>query len=564
MSFKGGSSRGINKKRERLSLRKRVQFLARSYFAMSLSELFPEAANRPDILERLKYLSISFSQSSDDFFAKWESFALRQSSDTKVSDSSSLDAFQEYLEKGARSVSQAKKPRLVPRQLRGSHLTSNLRTENKSEPFTNAVNYTTRSLFKLNEPILFENESKYSVIPNFNLNTDTTPFIRERPFNTVPRDVNSELDAQIERMADCVASAYKLSKSDFVNTSQTTQNVCYAVGRVVRDPPQLKSIEEAEEYYRVNKKLDSRSMLLECSRRTGCGSRTSLDLSLIDDARINLFEGQIIAVSGNNPKGEQFIVRRILELPKLPVAQVPSAKRSDGPVRIAIGAAPSTIRMLEAFTTWAYRISRQSVSAVILIGPLLAEDESFDETSYFENKKLIREHLSRLSRTIQTPFVIVPSPGDAFTTDPLFPQPPLPDSELFVETPLIKASNPCTFSIDEVAIAVAANSFIRDMDAKNTSQVFGQLLRQRQFYPIYPPPLDMSIDVHGLSLTKIGPVAPNVLILPSSDEMTECGTIDDVLYIAAGKLSKGFALITVGGGKKPLIQRMGVEIMKFG
>lgn len=530
---------------------------------MSLSALFPEAANNPDILERLKYLSESFSPSSDDFFAKWESFALRQPSNTRVSDSSSLDAFQEYLEKGARSVSQAKKLKLVPRRFHGGNLTSKIKPEFESVPSTSSATHSTRSIHKYNEPILKDAESSVSVASSFTLNTDISPFIRERPFNSVPRDVSSELDAQIEKIVECVTSTYKLSKSDFVNPSQITQNAGYAVGRIVREPPQLKTIAEAEEYYRVNRELDSKSMLLECSRRNGSGSRTSLDFSLIHEAQTNLFEGQIIAVTGNNPKGDQFIVRRILELPKLPVAQVNPAKRSDGPVRIAVGAAPSTFEMLEAFTMWAYRISRQSVSALILIGPLLAPNGNLDGDSFYESKKRIREHLSRLSKTIRTPFVIVPSPDDAFTTDPLFPQPPFSDSELSVETPLIKTSNPCTFSIDEVAIAVAANSSIHDMNAKSNAQAVSQLLRQRQFYPVYPPPLNVSINVPGLSQTNIGPVAPNVLIVSSSDETTECGIVDGVLYIAAGKLANGFALITVGGGQKPLSQRMGVEIMKL-
>lgn len=513
---------------------------------MSIERYFPDVSGNEEAINRLNILTISFAESVDDLFAKWESFAIKNGS-PQITGDGVLDAFQLNLEKQVRSSS-AKRPKHTPRNvLAGGTRFAGLKMETESAMSKNYV------VDGLAEP----DDIRPSAPSKFKLNTEIQAFQDQRPFNESLREISNALDQQVESMMAVVMQHYNWPRTNFTNPHNTSQNPVTVIGRICREQATAKTLEEAKERWQ-DSEIGPQSLQIETCRRLGGGLRTPLDVQLIAKDRVEeLFEGQIVLLRGKNPKGDGFVVDEIMEIPPLPVAQVGSSQ-SNAVARILFLNAPGSYANVERVLAWvmasyAQQITRDIPSAIVLCGPLITFDTAEDLVKERNNISDLLKRF-RLATAGNVPLLLVPSQNDVLC-DPVFPQPGYAGLQL--EQPVLALSNPCTFSISEIALTVSTAPTLTDMKVADLAARFKHILRQRQIYPLYPPPLSTNISVPALKLSKLE-VAPHVLIMPS--EESQHLIVDGVFCLALGDNALG--MLSVASGATPLVERLHMDLLR--
>ena len=157
-------------------------------------------------------------------------------------------------------------------------------------------------------------------------------------------------------------------------------------------------------------------------------------------------------------------------------------------------------------------------------GELLFTNDD-NEIDCFEDGEVLlalKNYFTDLSR--YTKIILVPSLNDMTSLHP-FPQPPL--SAKGSTENLKFLSNPARFSINGIDFGVINSELIRHLISK--SEMFGdsnehkltrcirEFVKQRNFYPTYPPRENVSIDISRCCADDDGvnydmPTAPDVLI----------------------------------------------------
>lgn len=524
---------------------------------MSVEQYFPEAAGSAEVRDRLSLLATSFAESVDDLFAKWETFAIRNGS-PRITDAGSLDAFQTSLEKQVRTNS-VKRPKLMPRAL-GAGRVAGLKMETD-----NLGSKLSSKQFEVNGYAPRDFDLKKSAPSHFKLNTDLDAFQAQRPFNESVRETSNTLDQQIESALAVVMQHFSWPRTHFSNPHNTSQTQVTAIGRVCRDLSHAKTLAEAKAEWQ-NAALDTKSLQIETSRRVGGGLRTALDVGLLPAERVQqLFEGEILVLKGKNPKGQAFVVDEVVDLPPLPVARVavpaPPPSEQDQIPRICVHNAAGSAANLEHVLSWimaayAQQIARSIPSALVLVGPFVTLDAQDVAKETQKVADLLK--LFRLTTAGSIPVFIIPHPADLLA-EPVFPQPGYAASTLALDQPILSLSNPCTFSIGEVALTVSSAATLADMKIDSLDTEFRHVLRQRQIYPVYPPPLNRNISVQSLKLAHLD-VAPTVLILPTQGE-SEMRVVDGVLCLAVGDNS--VSMLSVSRDEKPLAERIAVDFLQI-
>ncbi|KAL7978233.1 hypothetical protein Chor_014772, partial [Crotalus horridus] len=90
---------------------------------------------------------------------------------------------------------------------------------------------------------------------------------------------------------------------------------------------------------------------------------------------------------------------------------------------------------------------------------------------------------------------------------------------------LLFVSDPCTLEIDGVIFGLTSVDLLLHMGAEEISRssslqdrfsrILKHILTQRSYYPLYPPPEDMSVDYERFYPHACLPVTPDLLITPS-------------------------------------------------
>ncbi|XP_047110076.1 DNA polymerase alpha subunit B isoform X1 [Schistocerca piceifrons] len=308
----------------------------------------------------------------------------------------------------------------------------------------------------------------------------------------------------------------------------------------------------------ANGRLNPTSVLLESEQSFGCGKSVALDLSQLET--YSLFPGQIIAIEGVNLDGKKVIVKKLYtDIKPVLADSLPTFSNDDGPLQVVVAAGPYTqtdTLMYQPLEDLVSYIRNHEPHALILVGPFVdakhphVEEGKLAEThdSLFEK---IVEGIMEPLRGSHTQVVVVPCWRDVHH-HVIYPTPPFLRTKRLMYTNLHFMSDPCQFSICGVKFGVTSVDVLFHLGKEEISypaqgsdrlgRLAGHVLSQRNFYPLFPPAEELSVDLgHWEKLSHL-PVAPHILILPS-DLRYFIKNIKGCLVVNPERLAKGL----VGG-----------------
>ncbi|EAU36936.1 conserved hypothetical protein [Aspergillus terreus NIH2624] len=408
-------------------------------------------------------------------------------------------------------------------------------------------------------------------------NTDLKKF-GYKPLAMRLSETSEILDDRIDEFTALFEKEYEGEDITFGSAATQSQNEIVAVGRIASDS--------------LEGKLNTASLVLETSRRTGAGIRVPLKVDSLPS--VNLFPGQIVALRGINASGNYFSVKDVLPTPLLPSA-ASSAVTIDGindrldeagssPLNVLIASGPYTTDDsldFEPLNEICQKAADSYADGLILMGPFLdiehpllasgdfdlPETDSYDPdtatlTTVFRH--YISTPLQRLAAAVPSiTIVMVPSVRDAVSKHVSWPQEQLPKKEFGLPKQVRMVSNPVTLSLNETVIGMCSHDVLyelrreeaihgRPKEGNLLTRLPKYLIEQRHFYPIYPPTAREALPKPGTedgvatgamldtSYLKLGEwcnVRPDVLLVPSMLPPF-VKVVDSVLVINPGTLSK--------------------------
>jgi DNA polymerase alpha subunit B len=387
-------------------------------------------------------------------------------------------------------------------------------------------------------------------------NTDLKKF-GYKPMVMRLSEASEVLDDRIDEFTEVFQKHYGPDVAFGSAATQSTSEIV-AVGRIASDSSEGK--------------LNTASLMLETSRRTGAGLRVPLKVDSLPS--VQFFPGEIVALRGINASGEYFSVKEVLPVPLLPpAASSPSAidainERlcgidSEQPLNTFIASGPYTADdnlQFEPLNELCKKAAEESADSLILMGPFLDLEHPLVASGDFElpdipgldpdtaNLTTLFRHcisapLQQLCAAVPSiTIVLVPSVRDAVSKHVSWPQEQLPKKELGLPKQARMVSNPVTLSLNEVVIGMCSHDVLYELrkeEALGGRPTEGNLLtrlpkyiiEQRHFNPIFPPssrdtlpkasgsdsvmPAGAMLDVSYLKLGEWWNVRPDVLITPS-------------------------------------------------
>ncbi|KXJ93199.1 DNA polymerase alpha/epsilon subunit B [Microdochium bolleyi] len=395
------------------------------------------------------------------------------------------------------------------------------------------------------------------------------------------------LDERIEQFKSVVEEHHRLDDDAFGSAAAPGTTEIVAVGRIASDSPEGK--------------LNTASLVLETSRRTGGGRRVPIDLKKLN-GRFQFFPGQIVAFKGTNAKGDEFTVNQVLEIPPLPSAgSTPAALEAHkqrlrgGPDAMDADDEPAPLNVIFASGPYSaddnldfeplHALCEQAADsyadAIVLNGPFIDVDHPLIASGDFDVpeeanidldtatmttvfKYMISPVLNRLAAANPNiTILLVPSVRDVVERHVSWPQEPFPKKELGLPKSAKIIGNPMTLSINEMVLGLSSQDVLWDLRAEEVvgpraaepnllSRVAKYLIEQRHFFPIFPPsdraklpktgtaegvPTGAMLDLSYLKLGEMVSVRPDVVVVPSALPPF-VKVIESVVVINPGYLSK--------------------------
>ncbi|KYK61530.1 hypothetical protein DCS_02672 [Drechmeria coniospora] len=392
------------------------------------------------------------------------------------------------------------------------------------------------------------------------------------------------LDDRIDDFLSLVQQHHNLEDSAFGNgASQGTAEIV-VVGRIASDS--------------LEGKLNAASLVIEMSRRTGMGFRVPLNMNKI--RQWAFFPGQIVALKGVNPTGNEFVVHEQLDVPLLPSAASTAAALQGHRERLMGGAdadvdtEPRPLSILFASGPYTaddtldfeplHALCSQAADtyadALVLTGPFLDIDHPLiatgdfdlpDEANYDPDtvtmntvfKHLVAPALVRLAAANpQMTIVLVPSVRDVLDKHVAWPQDAVVRKELGLPKSVRFVTNPMTLSVNDMVLGISSQDILYELRAEEVAQgvvsgeLMGRLVRhlveQRHYFPLFPPTdrarlprtgtedgraTGAMLDVAYLKLGEMVNVRPDVMMMPSALPPF-ARVVESVLAINPGHLSK--------------------------
>lgn len=386
-------------------------------------------------------------------------------------------------------------------------------------------------------------------------NTDMKKF-GYKPMGMRLSETSEILDDRIDEFVALFEKQYEDEDVTFGSAASQSTSEIIAVGRIASDS--------------MEGKLNTASLVLETSRRTGAGLRVPLKVDSLPS--VNFFPGQIVALKGINASGNYFSVKEILPTPLLPPAASTAAAidstnerlEADGnlPLNIMVGSGPYTADDnldFEPLQEICNKAGENHVDALVLTGPFLDIEHpllasgDFDlpdvkgydpETATLATvfRHCITGPLHRLVAAVPSiTIVMVPSVRDVLSKHVSWPQEQLPRRELGLPKQVRVVSNPVTLSFNEIVVGMCSHDVLyelrreevlhgRPKETNILDRLPKYLVEQRHFFPIFPPTSRENLPKPGtesalptgamldISYSKLGEwwnVRPDVLIVPS-------------------------------------------------
>ncbi|CAH2065947.1 unnamed protein product [Thlaspi arvense] len=348
--------------------------------------------------------------------------------------------------------------------------------------------------------------------------------------------------------------------------------------------------------------LNDKSILLQSSAGRTSGQRVPLDLNRLN--QFSIFPGQIVGIEGQNPSGHYLTASKLVDLVPLTVTtdvDLPPAKkqnldpevltladesREKSEVSFIVASGPFTTSdnlLFEPLNELLAYAKRKPPQLLVLLGPFVDSehpeikkgtvDATFDEIFQVEVLRKLQDYVEFMGSEVRV--VLVPSIRDA-NHDFIFPQPRFDVHIPDLEHQLTSLSNPGTFEANQVKVGCCTVDVLKHLSgeemSKNPSGVpidrmsrlASHLLRQRSFYPLYPPPeslpYDSSLSPKALQISSI----PDILLLPSDMryfvKVLSLGEGEDAakcVCVNPGRLAKGegagtFVELTYKGGPESM------------
>lgn len=392
-------------------------------------------------------------------------------------------------------------------------------------------------------------------------NTDLKKF-RYRPMAMHLSEASEVLDDRIDEFQALVQDHHKLEDSMFGNAASQATEEIIAVGRIASDTPEGK--------------LNSASIVLEMSRRSGAGLRVPLK---VDSVSYGFFPGQIVAVRGINASGNSFAVSEVLDIPLMgpAVSKTSSvemfneslgaveAESFDAPsqaMNIMIASGPYTADdnlTFEPLHALCQKAEETCADMLILIGPLfdtehpllasgdfdLPDDPSIEPdraTLVDAFRILVAKPLQALAQAVPSiTIVCVPSTRELMSKHVSWPQENIQGRKNGLPKQAKMVSNPVVVSINEVLVGISAQDILYELRREEVvvgkpkennllARLPKHLIQQRHFFPLYPPvdrtllpktgteegiATGMPLDVSYLKLGEWLEARPDMLIQPS-------------------------------------------------
>ncbi|XP_011644932.1 DNA polymerase alpha subunit B isoform X1 [Pogonomyrmex barbatus] len=278
------------------------------------------------------------------------------------------------------------------------------------------------------------------------------------------------------------------------------------------------------------KKGSANTVVLEGStRRKGAPVADTVELDFRNLKRYSVFSGQIVAVEAVNPTRDVLYVEKIFGKLYAPLASTP---KIESRVNIFVAAGPFTAsNNMHYQPLWDLmeKVASDEPQVLILVGPFLEYthpemQDNVADTLYQEQFEKILARIMESTRK-STQVVLVASNRDAHH-EPVFPT---PQYAIFNRKLLQNYSNlklmpdPCILNVAGLKVGITSVDVIKHIGKEEISNVSGDrlsrladhVLAQTCFYPVYPPPEDLNVDVELWEKYAFFDQQPHLLILPS-------------------------------------------------
>lgn len=330
---------------------------------------FGPEADKPELIDKIEFLSKLHALSIEDLYIKWEQFSYNQKHENQTDlNINNLDEFKQYLqqqiEKKAADVANSSNPSInMGNSSIGSITSSAIKKPNiKSKLF--GVDFKKTSLDNKRRKIQVKQEFESSIsrdvkaedisnvsMSDFNIKTEDSSILFNPSF-TKPSSTESgtiidslnpnnidtatgirddgENQVKIQAFYDPNNYKFRTMRQNLVDVSDVLDEQIEIFTKLIErhfnltdgdigDP----TIQSQTEIYAVGRIvpdsptaegfLNVQSLSLETSRINGIGRRIRLNLENIPE--LSLFNGQLVGVRGKNANGEFFLVNELLELP---------------------------------------------------------------------------------------------------------------------------------------------------------------------------------------------------------------------------------------------------------
>ncbi|WEW61022.1 DNA-directed DNA polymerase alpha subunit pol12 [Emydomyces testavorans] len=405
-------------------------------------------------------------------------------------------------------------------------------------------------------------------------NTDIKKFVY-KPMAMKLSEASEVLDDRIDEFAAIYQKEYGQDETPFGNAANQSTRTIIAVGRIASDS--------------LEGRLNTASLVLEMSRRTGAGFRVPLKTDSIPS--VQFFPGQIVAVKGINASGEYFSVSEVLPPPLLPPpVSAPAVINSTNqqlcgtePLNILITSGPYTTDdnlEFEPLNALCVKAAEQSADILILMGPFLDIEHPLLANGDFELPELngvdpdtatlstlfkycISRPLHQLAMAVPSIIIVlIPSVRDAVSKHVSWPQEMLLKRELGLPKQVRMVPNPVTISLNESVFGLCSYDVLYELRQEEVlggtteenilTRLPRYLIEQRHFSPVFPPSARENLprsgtddgtatgavlDLRYLKLGEWWNVRPDVMVTPSV-LAPFVRVVEGVLIINPGTLSK--------------------------
>ncbi|GBP79989.1 DNA polymerase alpha subunit B [Eumeta japonica] len=354
----------------------------------------------------------------------------------------------------------------------------------------------------------------------------------------------SIFDNHISYLSQCITK--KAAITEITSVRNKAQNEVFVCGRVDCD---------------ADARLQPKCVMLQ-----GCWQRSlsqNVPLDLDRTKQYSLFPGQVVVVSGTNPRGEKFIVQEVYSDASLPIPELDNTKIFKGAMSLVVASGPYTISdnlSYEPLKDLLSYIAKHKPDVVIMTGPFLDSDHQSVQSNKMTDTfkiffdKLLDSIAEVINLSPWTRIYITASSKDAFHLN-IYPTPAYNSRRKHPNIHFIP--DPCTLNFNGLLIGITSTDILMHISQEEISygaggdklsRLAGHVLNQQSYYPLWPPPANLPVDTTLWAAHAHFSHTPHLLILPSNFRYF-IKEVKGSVVINPERLTKG-----IGGGTFARIQ----------